>query len=232
MASLDAKVTRIDENLGAVNHNVEVVAQRLEAMETDGGAIFDLRNSLTTLDTSLATLDEELSRQGVQIEELNVTRRNFEAFTVALAAALSDIGPEAAVQDARGCAHSGTGCPCRSGCGHACREQHAHCNGGCSVAADAVQAYLFVDSNDDGIMDAEEASLVGATLVLTPAEGESMSAVTTDSGVLFEGLEAGVYTVTVEDALGFELLSGESVDVTVAEGGEGNAVYFSVAAGE
>ncbi len=59
-----------------------------------------------------------------------------------------------------------------------------------------------------------------------------MSAVTTDSGVLFEGLEAGVYTVTVEDALGFELLSGESVDVTVAEGGEGNAVYFSVAAGE
>ncbi len=161
VASLDAKVTRIDENLGAVNHNVEVVAQRLEAMETDGGAIFDLRNSLTTLDTSLATLDEELSSQGVQIEELNVTRRNFEAFTVALAAALSDIGPEAAVQERAVAPIQAQAASAEAAAATPAESSMPAVMADAAVAADAVQAYLFVDSNDDGIMDAEEASLVG-----------------------------------------------------------------------
>lgn len=227
VAALDAKVTRIDENLGAVNHNVEVVAQRLEAMEVEGGSIFDLRSSLTSLDTSLATLDEELISQGVQLEELNQTRQNFEAFTAALAAALSDMETAAPAET--------TAAPVQA---EAVVEEVAPVMESSNqptvvtdagVPAEAVQAYLFVDSNSDGVKDAEEASLVGATVVLTSEAGETISAVTTDAGALFEGLQPGIYTLSVEDALGFDLLGGDSAEVVVVEGEEGAAVYFSVA---
>jgi hypothetical protein len=90
--TLRANLTRIDENLGAVSHNVDVVSERLAALEGEEGAIGQLQGSLTTLDASLVALDEEVSRQGVVMEELEVTRRNFDTFTAALAEALSNMG--------------------------------------------------------------------------------------------------------------------------------------------
>lgn len=221
VAALDAKVTRIDENLGAVNHNVEVVAQRLEAMEGEGGAISDLRGSLTNLDASLLALDEELALQGVQIEELNVTRQNFEAFTAALAQALTDMNP-AAEEEAVA--------PAQTEAVPAVEPVAAVIDA--SVPINAVQAYLFVDSNENGVKDADEASLMGATVELVSAEGDSASGLTTDTGVLFEELEPGIYTVTVTDAMGYEVVGETTAEVTVIEGDEGTAVYFPVSVGE
>jgi hypothetical protein len=98
------------------------------------------------------------------------------------------------------------------------------------VAADAVQVYLFADENSNGVRDENEAVLVGLAVTATPAEGEEAeSLITTGNGALFEGLEAGAYTIEVEDALGFTLATSRQVEVTVAEDGEeGQIVYFPV----
>ncbi|MCB0116362.1 MAG: hypothetical protein KDD84_19830 [Caldilineaceae bacterium] len=102
-----------------------------------------------------------------------------------------------------------------------------------ALAANSVAAYLFVDNNADGMLNDDEAALVGATFTLTPAEGEAMTAQTTDAGALFAELAAGEYIVSVDDALGFDLTSDSLATVTVSEdAAEGQAVFFPVAAGE
>ena len=237
-----ASLTRVDENLGAVNHNVDVVAQRLAALEGEGGAISQIQGSLIELDDALA-------QQGTQLEELDVTRRNFDAFTAALAEALAEIdafqAPAAAeapaVEEtsveaapaATTAAPEAEQAPAEAAPSEAAEVAMPGVVADASVPANAVRAYLFMDSNGDALMDAEEASLVGATVVLTAPDGETVSGQTTDTGVLFEELQPGEYTVDVEDALGFGLMSDSSATVTVAEDGEeGQIVYFPVEAGE
>jgi hypothetical protein len=244
--SLRASVTRIDENLGAVSHNVDVVAGRLAELQGTGGAIGQLQGSLSTLDASLQTLDQELAQQGILLQELDVTRRNFDTFTAALAQALNQMNaaeeaaveaPAAAIEAAPVEAPRAVEAPVVA----AATEAEVGMESGAmpfvvadpALAADTVAVYLFVDSNADGAMSAEEASLVGATVLLTSAEGETITGQSTDSGIFFEGLAAGEYTVTVEDALGFTLASESSATVTVGEeGAEGQSVYFPVEAGE
>ncbi|MCB0116360.1 MAG: hypothetical protein KDD84_19815, partial [Caldilineaceae bacterium] len=81
--SLRASITRIDENLGAVSHNMDVIGSRLESIEGEGGALNQVQTSLSALDASLTALDEQVSSQGVAMAELEVTRRNFDTFTAA-----------------------------------------------------------------------------------------------------------------------------------------------------
>jgi hypothetical protein len=241
--TLRANLTRIDENLGAVSHNVDVVSERLAALEGEEGAIGQLQGSLTTLDASLVALDEEVSRQGVVMEELEVTRRNFDTFTAALAEALSNMGAtEAETESAPAAQAPATVEPTvESPAAAATTDNEAVGEAAvvpvvttdASLAADTVVAYLFVDSNNDGMMNAEEASLLGATVALTPPDGEPITGQTTDTGVLFEELAPGDYTVTIEDALGFTLAGDSNVTITVAEDAEeGQAIYFPVEADE
>jgi hypothetical protein len=247
--ALALTVTRIDENLGAVNHNVEVVAQRLQAMEGEGGAITQLQGSLSQLDSSLATLDQQLAQQGVRLDEMDVTRRNFDTFTAALAqalAAMDDVGAPAAAQTTAVEEAPAAVAPAEDAAPAVVEPTEAvapaeaaevdvmqpFVTADASVPANAIQAYLFMDANADGVMDADEASLMGATIVLTAPDGETFTAQSADSGVLFEGLEAGEYTITVDDALGFELASEVSAVVTVTEDGEGQSVFFPVTMSE
>jgi hypothetical protein len=244
--SLRASVTRIDENLGAVSHNVDVVAGRLAELQGTGGAIGQLQGSLSTLDASLQSLDQELAQQSVLLEELDVTRRNFDTFTAALAQALNQMNavetptveaPVAAIEAPAAEAPAAVEAPAA--------EAAAPTDAGMesaaipivvadpTLAADTVAVYLFVDNNADGAMAAEEASLVGATVILTSPQGETITGQSTDSGIFFEGLAVGEYTVTVEDALGFTLASDSTATVTVGEeSAEGQSVYFPVEAGE
>jgi hypothetical protein len=247
--ALASTVARIDENLGAVNHNVEVVAQRLQAMEGEGGAITQLQGSLSQLDSSLATLDQQLAQQGVRLDEMDVTRRNFDTFTAALAqalAAMDDVDAPAAAQATAIEEAPAAVAPAEDAAPAVVEPTEAvapaeaaevdvmqpFVTADASVPANAIQAYLFMDANADGVMDADEASLMGATIVLTAPDGETFTAQSADSGVLFEGLEAGEYTITVDDALGFELASEVSAVVTVTEDGEGQSVFFPVTMSE
>lgn len=234
LAALEASLTRVDENVGAVNQNVETVAARLAAMEGEAGVIGQLQTSLTDLDTAL---NAAMSEQGVRMDSLDesvaaldVTRKNFDTFTTALASALSEMNTTAAPAAEAAVAVEAPQTPPVAESPIIAVATHSvavHTD----LAADAVQVMLFVDANGDGALDEGEAALVGATVVLTPAEGEAVSVDTVDTGALFEALIAGKYTVSLEGVPGYAVSGETSVSVTVdIDAAAGQVVYFAVAA--
>lgn len=97
--ALEASLTQVDRNVGALDHNLMKVNTDLNELQSEAGAIGQLRTNLADLDTNLADLDLVLSDQGLRVDDLDsavaqldVTRRNFDTFTAALAQALSDMG--------------------------------------------------------------------------------------------------------------------------------------------
>lgn len=216
--ALDATMTRVDENMAAMSTDLETLGERLAALEGEAGALAQLRDSLTTFDSSLAALDQSLSDQGIHITELDlavaelqVTRRNFDTFTSALIQVLAEMetNPTGAAPVPMIVTSA-------------------------DVAADTVLVYLFVDANANSVMDGNEIEVAGTTIALTGPEGESVVAETReDSGARFEELVSGEYTVSVEDALGYELVSASAVAVTInTEAEAGQIVYYAVRAGE
>lgn len=215
--ALDANMTRVDENLAAMSTDLETLGERLAALEGEAGALAQLRDSLTTFDSSLAALDQSLSDQGIHITELDlavaelqVTRRNFDTFTSALIQVLAEMETN------------------QTGAAPVPMIVTSE-----DVAADTVLVYLFVDANANSVMDGNEIEVAGTTIALTGPEGESVVAETSeDSGARFEELVSGEYTVSVEDALGYELVSASAVAVTINAGAEaGQIVYYAVMAG-
>ena len=215
--ALDANMTRVDENMAAMSTDLETLGERLAALEGEAGALAQLRDSLTTFDSSLAALDQSLSDQGIHITELDlavaelqVTRRNFDTFTSALIQVLAEMETN------------------QTGAAPVPMIVTSE-----DVAADTVLVYLFVDANANSVMDGNEIEVAGTTIALTGPEGESVVAETSeDSGARFEELVSGEYTVSVEDALGYELVSTSAVAVTInTEAEAGQIVYYAVMAG-
>ncbi len=260
LTAIEASLTRVDENVGAVNQNVETVAARLAAMEGEAGVIGQLQTSLTDLD---AALNSAMSEQGSRLDgldesvaALDVTRKNFDTFTAALASALSEMGTtaapaaepvnaveaepvaeatvaEVAAPEAEApavdAAAAETAAPAETEAIAASVTSAVAVHA--DLAADAVQVMLFVDANADGVMDEDEAALVGATVALTPAEGEAVAVDSADTGALFEGLAAGEYTVSLESVPGYAVDGENSASVTVDIDAEaGQVVYFALAA--
>ncbi|MYC96718.1 MAG: hypothetical protein F4X14_17260, partial [Caldilineaceae bacterium SB0661_bin_32] len=96
--ALDAGLTDVAADLETVNANVDALGERLIVLEQESGAVAALQKSLVELDASLAELDRTLSDQGIQlgqldtaVEDLQVTRRNFDLFTAALTDALAQM---------------------------------------------------------------------------------------------------------------------------------------------
>ncbi|MBI3959281.1 MAG: hypothetical protein HY328_10775 [Chloroflexi bacterium] len=246
LAAIEASLTRVDENVGAVNQNVETVATRLAALEGEAGVISQLQTSLTDLDASLGSLDTAMAAQGVRMDgldesvaALDVTRKNFDTFTAALASALSEMGAVAAPLEAASGAEApavqAPAAPVTEAAASEPKMIAAAVTSAVAVhtdlAADAVQVILFVDANGDGALDDGEAALVGATVTLTPAEGEAVSLDSAESGALFEALAVGEYTVSLQDVPGYTLGGETSATVTVeADAEAGQVVYFAVAA--
>ncbi len=96
LSAIEASLTRVDENVGAVNQNVETVAARLAAMEGEAGVIGQLQTSLTDLDAAMSEQGTRLDGLDESVAALDVTRKNFDTFTAALASALSEMGTIAA----------------------------------------------------------------------------------------------------------------------------------------
>ncbi len=249
LSAIEASLTRVDENVGAVNQNVETVAARLAAMEGEAGVIGQLQTSLTDLDTAL---NAAMSEQGTRLDgldesvaALDVTRKNFDTFTAALASALSEMGTiaapaaepvnaveaapvaEAPAVDAAAAEAVAVPAETEAIAASVTSAVAVHTD----LAADAVQVMLFVDANGDGAMDEGEAALIGATVALTPAEGDPVTVDSADTGALFEGLAAGEYTVSLESVPGYAVDGENSASVTVDIDAEaGQVVYFALAA--
>ena len=94
--ALEAGLTDVAADLDGVNTSFDALGERIVVLEQEAGAVFALQNSLVTLDASLSELDRSLSDQGINIGELDsavndlqITRRNFDLFTAALTEALA-----------------------------------------------------------------------------------------------------------------------------------------------
>ena len=94
--ALESGLTDVAADLDGVNTSFDALGERIVVLEQEAGAVFALQNSLVTLDASLSELDRSLSDQGINIGELDsavndlqITRRNFDLFTAALTEALA-----------------------------------------------------------------------------------------------------------------------------------------------
>ncbi len=94
--ALESGLTDVAADLDGVNTSFDALGERIVVLEQEAGAVFDLQKSLVTLDASLSELDRSLSDQGINIGELDsavndlqITRRNFDLFTAALTEALA-----------------------------------------------------------------------------------------------------------------------------------------------
>ncbi|MYC95573.1 MAG: hypothetical protein F4X14_11440 [Caldilineaceae bacterium SB0661_bin_32] len=99
------------------------------------------------------------------------------------------------------------------------------------VAPDALLVYLFLDGNADGLFDADENLIAGATVTLTSPDGRAVAAENSvgSAGTLFEELNAGEFTVTVDEVQGYTLASRNRTTVDVDPGaGAGQIIYFAV----
>ncbi len=264
--ALDAGLTDVAANLETVNANVDALGERLIVLEQESGAVAALQKSLSELDTSLAELDRTLSDQGIQlgqldtaVEDLQVTRRNFDLFTAALTNALAQMETRAtaAQSESGGASQTTRSAPPTTSASRTDDRQTADSKAATTetgsqasdsaqpaqslpqpavvvsekVAPDALLVYLFLDGNADGLFDADENLIAGATVTLTSPDGRAVAAENSvgSAGTLFEELNGGEFTVTVDEVQGYTLASLNSTSVDVDPGaGAGQIIYFAV----
>ena len=261
--ALEAGMTSVTADLESVNTNIDVLSERLVVLEQESGAVAALQKSLANLDASLTDLDGALSDQGIRLSELDsavndlqVTRRNFDLFTAALTDALAQMesGSATAQAENRAATRESRSTSSRQNNDQAAatagsndsnrptatqtaeQVQPAHPSEPVTVvsedvAPDALLVYLFLDMNADGLFDADENLIAGATVSLTSPDGRPVSAETDvgSAGTRFTQLNAGEYTVTVEDVQGYILSSQSSAALTIEPDAEaGQIVYFAV----
>jgi LPXTG-motif cell wall-anchored protein len=95
----------------------------------------------------------------------------------------------------------------------------------------SIRGWKYWDRNENGIPDGEDMGLGGITIVLTPEVGEPQTTVTDEDGwFIFENLEPGKYTVSVDEstAVGYYPVGLTSINVEIISG-EHKTVYFSEA---
>ena len=262
--ALEAGMTDVNANLASVTTNIDALGERLIVLEQESGAVAALQKSLANLDASLTDLDGALTDQGIQLTELDsavndlqLTRRNFDLFTAALTDALSQMeAGSSATQSESGAstresrsastsqnnekpvASTGSSASTRQSASQAAAQaQSALPNPepavvvSQDVAPDALLVYLFLDVNADGLFEANENLIAGATVTLTSPDGRPVAAESDvgATGTRFEELNAGNYTITVEDVQGYTFASQSSAAVTIDLGAEtGQVVYFAV----
>ena len=217
MDAMEANLTRVNENVGAVSTNIDIVAAQSAAIQ---GNLDEVEAVLTA---ELTTQGEEITAINTAIGMLDQTRAQFDIFVGAMADAL--VSMEAAVGEAAENATEFSEVTSATAVQELPVPMVAN---SADVPAQNVVVVVFADVNGDGALDAGETSLMGATVSLLDANGDPVATVTgSDAGAQFEALEAGDYQLVVEDALGYELLSQPSAQVTITgDDSEGYIVYI------
>jgi hypothetical protein len=223
LSVLEAKLNRVDENVGSVSTNVGIVGEQVNAIQ---GSLATLESNLTS---QLSVQDGKLVGIDSAIATLDQTREQFNTFVGALSVALKDIQPasESAPAQAVQAAVEPAAAEAAPAEAVAVELTKIMVEPSADLAADAVAVRLFVDGNANGKLDDGEQSLSGLKVALLDGEGKTLESLTsTDSGVDFAKLAAGSYTISLEDAGDYTLLSESKVDVEVSTEGEGQVVYI------
>ena len=252
--AVQAGLTDVAADLKTINTNVDALGERLVLLEQEAGAVAALQQSLTELDASLTDLDRTLSEQGIQLSELDsavndlqVTRRNFDLFTAALTDALAQMQtgtsaaqPESASRpnDRRAAGSEASQASTRATTSQSNEQARPALPYpepafvlSTEVAPDALLVYLFLDVDADGLFDSNENLIAGATVTLTSPDGRTVAAENDvgSAGTRFVELNAGQYTISVEDVQGYTLASQSSAAFTVDPDAEaGHIFYFAV----
>lgn len=210
LAVIEDGLTRVNENVGAVNTNLEIVAGQVDDIRTG------LSSAQSDVQTAISRLEDQgtdMSEMGSAVAALEVTGQRFDTFVVALDEALSSMDRVGAANGVSAVAGSPVVIASDD------------------VAAGAVAVLFFADVNGNSRLDDDEANLLGLQLSVTDAESVNVGDYSsTDAGILVEGLAPGQYTFSVSDAAGHTLGSADSVTVNVPQSGEqGQIVYFPVA---
>jgi hypothetical protein len=217
MDAMEANLERVNENVGAVSTNVDIVAAQSAAIR---GNLDEVEAVLTA---EMATQADEIVAINTAIGILDQTRTQFDIFVGAMADAL--VSMEEAVSET---ADNATAFAEETSAAASVELPVPMVANSADVPAQNVVVIVFADVNGDGALDGDETSLMGTTVSLLNAEGEPVTTVTsTEAGAQFEALDAGEYQLVVEDALGYELLSLPSAVVSIGEGdAEGFVVYI------
>ncbi|MCY4079689.1 MAG: hypothetical protein OXF54_05560 [Caldilineaceae bacterium] len=252
--AVQAGLTDVAADLESINTNVDALGERLILLEQEAGAVAALQQSLTELDASLTDLDRTLSEQGIQLTELDsavndlqVTRRNFDLFTAALTNALAQMqtGTSAArtesasrPNDRRAAGSAASQAATRATTSQPNQQAQPALPYpepafvlSTEVAPNALLVYLFLDVNADGLFDSDENLIAGATVTLTSPDGRTVAPEKDvgSAGTRFVELNAGQYTISVEDVQGYTLASQSSAAVTVdPDAAAGHIIYFAV----
>lgn len=229
LAVLEASAGRINENVGAVSQNVDQVAQQVASIRTD------VAKAQAQVDQAMS----DLTKQGQSVSNLQgamttlaATSTKFDTFVAALDQALASVKKidAGAADAAAGSAAAGSAAAAGAAAVPALSTPAAAPTEG--VKPGDVAVLFFVDANGNGKMDDSEANLVGLQLAVKDAAGKTLGTyVSTDGGVLVQGLKPGAYQFVVEDTAGHKLATANEIPVTVpADAKTGQAVYVPVAA--
>ncbi len=215
--ALQASLERVNENVGAVSENVDIVAGQTAALRLD-------------LVAAEAALTDELANQNAEIDGINdsitaldTTRQQFDVFMGALDSALEEVN-SVGQDEVAAASQDNSSLATTDELPLPIVESRA------DLGPNDVQVVLFADGNNNGRIDEGETSLVGIGVSLLDSGGATAAGgLTGDSGALFEGLEPGEYQLNVDEALGYELLSQSSVAVVLGDSGsQGVAIYIPV----
>lgn len=251
ITQLEEYVSRVDENVGSVSANINLVSEQAASLQQQLGSVETaLRNEIDVQGGDISTINDTLAT-------LEVTQQQFDLFTSALGTALADMqaldpnaasATETAAQDesateateadtteTEAAETTATESAAESATESAAETTEPSAPQVASsedVAADAIAVLLFVDEDGDGLLGDMETNLVGMPVALLDDEGATLATEeSTDAGVLFPDLAAGTYEISVEDTLGYTLLTTANAAVEVAEDAEeGTVVYLPVAA--
>ncbi len=221
LSAFEAKLNRVDENVGSVSTNVGIVGKQVNAIQS---SLATLESNLTS---QLQVQDGKLVGMDSAIATLDQTREQFNTFVSALSVALKDMQP--ASESAPAQAVQAAPAVIEPAAVEVAPVEPAKImvEPSADLTADAVAVRLFVDGNANGKLDDGEQSLSGLKVALLDGEGKTVESLTsTDSGVDFDKLAAGSYTISVEDAADYKLLSASKVDVEISTEGEGQVVYI------
>jgi hypothetical protein len=230
ITQLEAYVSRVDENVGAVSANINLVSDQAASLQQQLGSVE------TALRGELAAQGGDLQSLNSSVETLQVTRQQFGVFVDALNSALTDMqaidpnAPAAGASTTDVAPAVAEAAPAASGEGAALPALQSVTSA--DVAANAIAVVLFVDEDGNGTLSEGEPNLIGLPVTLATANGETVaSAESGDAGVIFAELPAGEYVVTVDDTLGYTLLSETTATVSVAaDSTAGAVIYVPVAA--
>lgn len=244
IAVFEANLARVNENVGAISTNVDIVAERANALESE------LATVQTDLQTQLDAQAGDISGINDSLGSLDVTQQQFDLFMGALSTALTDMesvtgetAPEAAPEAApeqsdpadaeappseTSTETSAEAAPetAEEAAGEPAEMPAPLIQANTDLGPDSLVVLFFADSNQDLVLGESETNLVGMTVSVLDANGDVIgSAVSGDAGAVFEGLEPGAYQIVIDDSLGYELLTQSTFDVTVGED-EGGAIVF------